>query len=127
MRNFWQLLKAYYKRVWSRALSDTTAILGVNKATFWLVVTTLVAWWVLWRFFHWNWSQLSEEISTGIAAAIAVIGVGFLIFMFRLIAAPVFIDQEQRRAIKLATKSGLFLSQPRGHADNIHSEYGDAS
>jgi hypothetical protein len=126
MRNFWQLLKTYYKRVWSRALSDTAATLGVNKTTFWLVVTTLVAWWILWRFFHWNWSQLSEEISTGIAAGIAITGVGLLIFMFRVIAAPVFIDQEQRRAIDLATKSGLFLSQPRGHVDNIHSVYGDS-
>jgi hypothetical protein len=121
MGNFWQLFKAYYKRVWSRALSDTMATLGINKATFWLVVTTLIAWWVLWRLFHWNWSQLSEEISTGIAAAVAVIGVGFLIFTFRLIAAPVFMDQEQRRTIDLATKSGLFLSQPTGHGDNIHS------
>jgi hypothetical protein len=126
MRDFWQLLVAYYKRVWSRALSDTTATLGLNKTTFWLVTTTLAAWWILWRFFDWNWSQLSEEISTGIAASIAVIGVGFLILMARLIAAPVFIDQDQRRAIELATKSGLFLSQPRGHGDNIHSVYGDS-
>jgi hypothetical protein len=126
MRNFWQLFKGYYKRVWSRALSDTTAILGVNKTTFWLFITTLVAWWILWRFFHWNWAQLSEEITTGIAAAVAIIGVGLLIFMFRLIAAPVLIDEEQRWAIDRATKSGLFLSQPRGHGDNIHSVYDDS-
>ena len=126
METFWRLYKAYHKRVWLRALSDTRAILGINKTTFWIAATTIISWLALWLLFKWTWTQLSGEIIPVLTVVIATIAIGFLILMARLMAAPVLIDQEQRRAIELARTSGITISQLRGHGDNIQSTYGSS-
>lgn len=121
---FWQQYKAYRRRVWRRALSDTRATLGLNKTTAWISLITVISWSALWIFFKWTWSELTGQIVPVIAFVIAMIAVGFLILIGRLAAAPVRIDQEQRQAIELARTSGITISQLRGHGDNIQSTYG---
>jgi hypothetical protein len=73
METFWQLFKAYHKRVWLRALSDTRAILGINKTTFWIAATTIISWLALWLLFKWTWTELSGEIIPVLAVLIATI------------------------------------------------------
>jgi len=81
---------------------------------------------VLWLLFKWNWTELTGEIIPVLAVVVGTIMIGFLILIARLIAAPVFIDQEQGLAIELARTSGITISQLRGHGDNIQTIYGSS-
>jgi hypothetical protein len=123
-KTFWQQYKAYRARVWRRALSDTGSLLGLNKTTIWIILITVTGWLALWFLFKWPWGQLTGQIIPAIAFVIAMIVVGVLILLGRLMAAPVFIDQEQQRAIELPRTPDITLSQLRGHGENIQTIYG---
>src|SRR5438034_8875158 len=97
---FWQQYKAYRGRVWRRALFDTWGILGLNKNTVFICLITVTSWLALWLLFKWTWGDLEGQIVPVAAFAIATIIVGLVILVCRVIAAPVLIDQEQRRAIE---------------------------
>jgi hypothetical protein len=122
-KTFWQLYKDYRKRVWSRALSDTWAVLGINKTTALLVATTILSWMALWLLFKWKWDQLSGEITPALTMVMATIAIGFLILLVKLKAAPVLIDREQQKVIELTKALNFTLTQSAGYRDNIANSY----
>jgi len=105
---------------------DTESLLGLNKTTIWIILITVIGWLALWFLFKWPWGELTGQIIPAIAFVIAMIVAGVLILLGRLMAAPVFIDQEQQRTIELARTSDITLSQLRGHGDNIQTIYGSS-
>lgn len=104
--------------MWKRAFKDTKALFGWNKRTLLLPV-----FWCGGGILYWQWQgieAMSEEVAVAIAFGLIPVGaVAFLLFIYNLIRAPVFLRFEKESEPRLRIKEVIWKNAGTMYGGNL--------